>query len=171
MKMAVKKKNPNKSNRTKIIIISAVSLVAIILSVLALTQSMPKIRLALAEGGEVCDGVLPSVDESLHIKEVPEGEIRYLINKKIIFESPYSLGDVMIENPESCGYDLQFVIYNAQGEMLYTSPMIKPGQYVEKDKLSAVVKEGEYKCSYTAQAYKGGKYQGEVTGVVSVSVK
>ncbi len=169
--MSVKNKTPNKANQTKIIIIVAVSLVEIVLSVLALTQSMPKIRLALAEGGEVCDGVIPDIDESLHIKEVPEGEIRYLINKKILFESPYSLGDVMIENPESCGYDLQFVIYNAQGEMLYTSPMIKPGQHLAKDKLSSVVKEGEYKCSYTAQAYKDGEYQGEVTGVVSVSVK
>lgn len=168
MKMAVKKENPNKIKR---IVIIAVSLVAIVLSVLALTQSIPGIRLALAKGGEVCDGILPNVDESLHINEVPEGEIRYLINKKIIFESPYSLGDVMIENPESCEYDLQFVIYNAQGEMLYTSPMLKPGQYIEKDKLSSVVKEGEYKCSYTAQAYKDGAYQGEVTGVVSVSVK
>ena len=171
MKMSVKKKQTDKSKKTKTIIIVAVSLVAIILSALALTQSMPQIRLALAEGGEVCDGVIPDIDESLHIKEVPEGEIRYLINKKILFESPYSLGDVMIENPESCGYDLQFVIYNAQGEMLYTSPMIKPGQYLAKDKLSSVVKEGEYKCSYTAQAYKDGAYQGEVTGVVSISVK
>lgn len=171
MKMAVEKKNQNKKNTTKMVVIAVVAVVAIIVSVLALTQSFPKIRLALAEGGEVCDGLLPNVDESLHITDVPEGEIRYLINKKIIFESPYSLGDVMIENPESCGYDLQFVIYNAQGEMLYTSPMLKPGQYIEKDKLSSVVKEGEYKCSYTAQAYKDGAYQGEVTGVVSVSVK
>ena len=77
----------------------------------------------------------------------------------------------MLENPESCAYDLQFVIYNAQGEMLYTSPMIKPGQCLEKDKLSSVVKKGEYKCSYSAQAYRDGELQGEVNGVVTVTVK
>ena len=165
MKMA------NKQIKIKIVIAVAVSVIAIILSVLAITQAVPQIRLSLADGGTVCDGVLPGVDESLHIKEVPEDEVRYLINKKIVFESPYSLGDVMLENPESCDYDLQFVIYNAHGEMLYTSPMIKPGQYLEKDKLSTVVREGEYKCSYSAQAYKNGELQGEVNGVVTISVK
>ncbi len=164
-------KMSDKKPKLKIGIIVAVSVFAIVVSVLALTQAVPTIRLALSEGGEVIDGVLPDVDESLHIKEVPEGEIRYLINKKMLFESPYSLGDVMLENPESCAYDLQFVIYNAQGEMLYTSPMIKPGQCLEKDKLSSVVKKGEYKCSYSAQAYRGGELQGEVNGVVTVTVK
>lgn len=164
-------KMSDKKPKLKIWIIVTVSAVAILLSVVALTQSLPGIRLSLAQGGQVSDGVLAGVDESLHISEVPEGEIRYLINKKIVFESPYSQGDVMLENPESCEYDLQFVIYNAQGEMLYTSPMIKPGQCLEKDKLSTVVSQGEYKCSYSAQAYKNDVMQGEVTGVVTVSVK
>lgn len=161
----------DKKPKIKLWIIVAVSVVAILLSVVALTQALPGIRLSLAHGGQVSDGVLAGVDEGLHITEVPEGEIRYLINKKIVFESPYSLGDVMLENPESCEYDLQFVIYNAQGEMLYTSPMIRPGQCLEKDKLSTLVKEGEYKCSYSAQAYKDDVLQGEVNGVVTISVK
>lgn len=164
-------KMSDKKPKIKLWIIVAVSVVAILLSVVALTQALPGIRLSLAQGGQVSDGVLAGVDEGLHITEVPEGEIRYLINKKIVFESPYSLGDVMLENPESCEYDLQFVIYNAQGEMLYTSPMIRPGQCLEKDKLSTLVKEGEYKCSYSAQAYKDDVLQGEVNGVVTISVK
>lgn len=161
----------NKRMKIKIGIVVSVSVLAIVLSVLAITQVVPQIRLSLADGGTVCDGVLPEVDNSLHITDVPEGEIRYLINKKIVFDDPYSMGDVMLENPESCDYDLQFVIYNVHGEMLYTSPMIKPGQYLEKDKLSTVVRAGEYKCSYSAQAYKNGELQGEVNGVVTISVK
>ncbi len=161
----------DKKPKLKTWIIAAISVVAILLSVVALSQALPGIRLSLAGDGQVCDGILSGVDESLHITKVPEGEIRYLINKKIVFENPYSLGDVMLENPESCEYDLQFVIYNAQGEMLYTSPMIKPGQCLEKDKLSTVVKKGEYKCSYSAQAYKDDVLQGEVNGVVTISVK
>lgn len=164
-------KMSDKKPKLKIAVVVAVSVLAIVLSTLTLVQAVPKIRLSLAQGGMVCDGVLPDVDESLHITEVPEGEIRYLINKKIVFENPYALGDVMLENPESCAYDLQFMIYNAQGEMIYTSPMIKPGQYLEKDKLSAAIGKGEFKCSYTAQAYTGGEYQGEVNGVVVVNVK
>lgn len=161
----------NKRMKIKIGIVVSVSVLAIVLSVLAITQVVPQTLLSLADGGTVCDGVLPDVDNSLHITDVPEGEIRYLINKKMVFDDPYSMGDVMLENPESCDYDLQFVIYNVHGEMLYTSPMIKPGQYLEKDKLSTVVRAGEYKCSYSAQAYKNGELQGEVNGVVTISVK
>lgn len=157
--------------KVKTAVIIAVSLVAIVVSVLVIVQAVPRVRLNLADGGTVRDGILPEVDESLHITDVPEGEIRYLINKQIVFDSLYSLGDVMLENPEACGYDLQFVIYNTQGEMIYTSPMIKAGQYLEKDKLTAVVKSGVYNCSYSALAYRDGKLMGEVNGVVNVTVK
>ncbi len=157
--------------KVKTAVIIAVSLVAIAISVFVLTEAVPKVRLNLADGGTVCDGVLPSVDENLHITDVPEGEIRYLINKQIVFDSPYSLGDVMLENPEACEYDLQFIIYNTQGSMIYTSPILKPGQYLEKDKLSAVVRSGDYNCSYSAVAYKNGELMGEVNGVVNVTVR
>ncbi len=160
-----------KKSKIKTAIIIAVSIIAIVLSVVTLTQVIPTVMLKLADGGAVCDGVLPSVDEKLHITDVPEGEIRYLINKQIVFENPYALGDVMLENPESCGYDLQFVIYNTQGEMIYTSPLIKAGQYLEKDKLTAVVKSGVYNCSYSALAYQNGELMGEVNGIVNVTVK
>lgn len=155
--------------RTAIII--AVSLVAIVLSVITLVQVVPAVRLKLADGGTVSDGVLQSVDESLHITDVPEGEIRYLINKHMVFDSPYSLGDVMLENPAACEYDLQFVIYDTQGEMLYTSPIIKPGQHIEKDKLSTVLGSGVYNCSYSALAYKNGELMGDVNGIVNITVK
>lgn len=155
--------------RTAIII--AVSVVAIVLSVITLIRVVPEVRLRLADSGTVRDGVLESVDEELHITDVPEGEIRYLINKEIVFDGPYSLGNVMLENPASCGYDLQFVIYNTHGEMIYTSPVIKPGQSLEKDKLSTVLRAGVYNCSYSALAYKNGELMGDVNGIVNVTVK
>ncbi|MBQ5591618.1 MAG: hypothetical protein IIU80_01580 [Clostridia bacterium] len=161
----------DKKAKIKSGIIIAVSIIAIVLSVITLTKAVPTVMLKFADSGTVCDGVLPSVGDELHITDVPEGEIRYLINKQIVFENPYALGDVMLENPESCGYDLQFVIYNTQGEMIYTSPLIKAGQYLEKDKLTAVVKSGVYNCSYSALAYQNGELMGEVNGIVNVTVK
>lgn len=158
----------NKKSNIRIVLIVIMALIAIVLSLIAITGSAPAIRLNLAKGGEVCDGVLPNVEE--HISSVPEGEIRYLINKRMAFENSYAQGNVMLENPESCGYDLKFSIYNPEGEMIYSSPMLKPGQYLETDKLSAVVKAGEYTCSYSAQAYKSDKLQGQVTGIVTVVV-
>ncbi len=161
----------DKKTKVKTLFTIAVLVIAIGLSVIALTKVVPILRLKIADGGVICDGVLTSIDEDLHITDVPEGEIRYLINKSIIFDGPYSQGDVMLENPEACEYDLQFVIYNTQGEMIYTSPLIKPGRCLEKDKLTAVVRSGEYNCSYSALAYKNGTFSGEVNGVLKVTVR
>lgn len=159
-----------KNKSKKSILMAVFAMIAFVLCVVALTGSAPRIRLSLAGGGKVSNGILAGVEADAHITSVPEGEIRYLINKRIMFENSYSLGNVMLENPESCQYDIKFVIYKDDGEMIYTSPMIKPGQCLEKDKLSTVVKAGEYNCSYSAQAYQNGDLKGEVTGVVTVTV-
>lgn len=159
-----------KNKSKKSILMAVFAVIAFVLCVVALTGSAPRIRLSLAGGGKVSNGILTGVEADAHITSVPEGEIRYLINKRIMFENSYSLGNVMLENPESCQYDIKFVIYKDDGKMIYTSPMIKPGQCLEKDKLSSVVKAGEYNCSYSAQAYQNGDLKGEVTGVVTVTV-
>lgn len=159
-----------KNKSKKSILMAVFAVIAFVLCVVALTGSAPRIRLSLVGGGKVSNGILTGVEADAHITSVPEGEIRYLINKRIMFENSYSLGNVMLENPESCQYDIKFVIYKDDGEMIYTSPMIKPGQCLEKDKLSTVVKAGEYNCSYSAQAYQNGDLKGEVTGVVTVTV-
>lgn len=159
-----------KNKSKKSILMAVFAVIAFVLCVVALTGSAPRIRLSLAGGGKVSNGILTGVEADAHITSVPEGEIRYLINKRIMFENSYSLGNVMLENPESCQYDIKFVIYKDDGEMIYTSPMIKPGQCLEKDKLSTVVKAGEYNCSYSAQAYQNGDLKGEVTGVMTVTV-
>ena len=159
----------NKANK-KLILISAVAVLAILIGILFMTGTVSQIRLKLSPGGKVSEGVLSGVDPDVHITSVPEGEIRYLINKRIVFEDKYSLGSVMLENPETCLYDIKFVIYRDNGEMIYTSPMIKPGECLEKDKLTEVLGSGEYNCSYSAQAHLNGELQGEVTGVVTVIV-
>lgn len=159
-----------KNKSKKSILMAVFAVIAFVLCVVALTGSAPRIRLSLVGGGKVSNGILTGVEADAHITSVPESEIRYLINKRIMFENSYSLGNVMLENPESCQYDIKFVIYKDDGEMIYTSPMIKPGQCLEKDKLSTVVKAGEYNCSYSAQAYQNGDLKGEVTGVVTVTV-
>lgn len=162
MKMANKKFN------IKTVLSVIFALIAVVLIGIAVTGRASLIRLSMTKGGEVLDGELPNVEE--HISEVPEGEVRYLINKHMFFEDTYSQGSVMLENPESCAYDLKFIIYDGSGEAIYVSPVIKPGQYIERDKLSAIVKSGEYTCSYSAQAYKGENLEGQVTGIVTVTV-
>lgn len=164
MKMA------NKKIGIKIVYIILAAVILMSLIAAAASGKLPQIRLSLVPSGTVSDGVLPGVDVSAHITDVPDGEIRYLINKRMVFETPYSLGSVMLENPESCRYELEFAVYNIQGEPIYVSPRIAPGQCLENDKLSAVVKPGEHPCSYSARAYENGELKGEVTGVVTVVV-
>lgn len=144
------------------------AIVAVIFLAVLISGIPSTVRLMLAKGGAVSDGVLPNVTE--HINDVPDGEVKFLINKNIVFENVFSLGDVMLENPQKCKYDLKFIFYSSDGKMIYSSPLISSGQCLEKDKLSSVVKPGEYKCSYSAQAYDNGVFKGEVTGVVTVRV-
>ena len=98
-----------KNKSKKSILMSVIAVIAFVLCVVALTGSAPRIRLSLAGGGKVSNGILTGVEADAHITSVPEGEIRYLINKRIMFENSYSLGSVMLENPESCQYDIKFV--------------------------------------------------------------
>lgn len=159
----------NKSKKRIAVFTLIAVCIVIVAVVLSLSGTFGRIRLSLAESGEVCDGILPG-DEIEHITEIPDGEIRYLINKKVRFENPYSTGNFMFENPQVCDYDIVFVVYDSDGEEIYKSPMIKPGQYLEEDKLSAVVKSGTYDCSYSAEAYSAGEFIGEINGVITITV-
>ena len=97
-----------KNKSKKSILMAVFAVIAFVLCVVALTGSAPRIRLSLVGGGKVSNGILTGVEADAHITSVPEGEIRYLINKRIMFENSYSLGNVMLENPESCQYDIHF---------------------------------------------------------------
>ena len=101
------------------------------------------------------DGML-EIEGVEAIGEVPEGEIRYYINKEPIFPSGYERGDVLLQNPESSMYALQFRFYLADGSSsapVYTSALLHPGQYIDGDKLDRYLPPGSYACTYTATAY------------------
>ena len=84
-----------KRKKNKKLILTAVLLIAVVLCGIIAVCNVPQIRLLLAGGGKVTDGLLPGVDSDAHITSVPDGEIRYLINKRIVFEDKYSLGSVI----------------------------------------------------------------------------
>ena len=105
--------------------------------------------------GEVQDGVL-QVDGLDPVGEIPEGEIRYYMNREVLLPNGYALADMMLQNPEKCAYVLQFRYYLADGRSnkpIYTSPMILPGQYLTQDKLDRYLPGGTYECTYTVTAY------------------
>lgn len=113
------------------------------------------VRGALEGRGVVHNGVL-EIEGVDPIEEVPDGEVRYYINKNVVFPNGYESGDVVLQNPEACDYILQFCFYIADGsstDPVYTSPMIRPGQYLDGDKLSRYLPAGRYDCTYTVTAY------------------
>lgn len=159
----------DKSKKTRRAIIIMAAVVAV-LGLCAIILNIQSILLFLQSGGRVEDGLLPGVEAGEHIDSVPHGEIRYLINKNVYFKNYHSKGNIMLENPESSEYDLKIIIMTEDGKTIYTSPELKPGQYLESDKLSSVVKPGVYACDYYACAYANGEYCGEVTGTLNVTV-
>ncbi len=123
--------------------------------------------------GEVVSGAL-ELDDADAVN-IPKGEIGYFINKNVIFPDGYSIGDVLLQNPEQCGYTLRLRIYLADGSSdkpIYTSPRVHPGQYISGDKLSRYVHAGSYECTFTVTAYslEDGSEQGRRSGFMTVTV-
>ena len=165
-----------KTSKKKKIALLITALAAILLiAVIVIQLITPGFLWAVTPKAKAEDGVIESVDGIEHIKQVPEGEIRYLINNNVTLKNDSSKGDFMFENPEACEYTLQFSVYEIVGDggeenLLYTSPMIAPGQFVYRDKLDKAVDSGEYDCVYFARAYLDGEYAGERSGDMTVTV-
>lgn len=120
--------------------------------------------------GEI--GSLPGYEQ---IEAVPEGEIRFLINDNVVFEDDGKRGSFMFQNPDSCQYSIQFAVYEIIGDgetenLIYTSPMLAPGQFIAQDKLPRKLDKGTYDCVYYARAYLDGEYKGERHGRMTVNV-
>ncbi len=155
----------------KIIILSAI-VALIMVAVVLIECTTPGVVWLFTPSAKAQAGQLETGD---HIENVPEGEIRFLINDNVVFESDNKKGSFMFENPQSCKYTLQFLVYEIIGDgetenLIYTSPMIAPGHYVSGDKLSGKLKKGSYNCIYYARAYLDGEYCGEQHGKMVVSV-
>ena len=156
-------------------VIIPLSIVAVLLIfVIAAETFTPGVVWIFTPRAKAQDGVLP-VEGIEHISEVPQGEIRYLINDNIVFESDGKKGTIMFENPSSSEYSIKFYIYQIIGDgetesLIYESPTVEPGQYVMNDKLKKKLKKGSYDCMCYARAYIGGELKGERSSSVTVSV-
>lgn len=133
------------------------------------------IKGAFTADGEVMDGTL-EIEGVAPIDDVPKGEIRYFINKNVVFQNTYARGDIILQNPEKCGYALEFKFYLADGSSnkpIYTSEKLKPGQYISENKLDRAIKSGQNECTYTVTAYSledEDKVEGELSGFLTVTV-
>ena len=133
------------------------------------------VRGRFQDKGEVQNGTL-EMEGIDAIGEIPEGEIRYYINKEMVFPNGYARGDVLLQNPQQSAYVLQFRFYLADGSSnvpVYTSAQLAPGQFLDGDKLDRYLYAGNYDCTYTVTAYDPADRTiecGSVSGFVKLTV-
>ncbi len=160
-----------KNKKAVIAIVSSVT--ALLIAAIVLIESLtPGVVWIFTPGAKAEYGLLDGVE---HIQTVPEEEIRFLINDNVVFESDGKKGSFMFENPKACEYSLQFFVYEIIGDgetenLIYTSPMLEPGQFISEDKLPKKLSKGAYPCVYYARAYINGEYKGERHGKMTVTV-
>ncbi len=153
----------------------AAAVVLLLVCIIVIRIFTPGVRWFFTPKAKAKNGLLAEINSSEHISDVPEGEIKYLINNNVRLKDDSSKGNFMFENPEACRYTLRFLIYQVVGDgndekLLYTSPMIEPGQFVSGDKLDRKLSAGRYECRYFARAYLDGEYIGEKSGDITITV-
>ena len=129
------------------------------------------------EDGKVVDGTL-DLKGVESIGTIPDGEVRFYINKNIVFDNTYAKGSIIIQNPSQSSFILQFRFYVVdefgKGDLVYTSDKIKPGQYLNGDKLDSRLFEGKYDGTYTVLAYSPdapNTIVGETSGFLTIIVE
>ncbi|MCR5485359.1 MAG: hypothetical protein K6F09_07170 [Clostridiales bacterium] len=151
-------------------------IIAAISNFLSLERAKNWAKNVFVPNGEVMNGTL-DIDGIEQITDVPKGEVKFFINKRVIFENSYARGNIIIQNPEKCEYILEFRFYlldSGKGEPIFTSDKIAPGQYLSGDKLNTYLKKGSYKCSYVARAYSietPDKPAGETSGFLDIIIE
>ena len=107
------------------------------------------------EGGNkeaVQTGRLPGYEEK-EINTDPES-FCYLINSEVVFDKPDAVGNIMIENNPGniCPMQLSYYIEGTD-QLIYTSAMIYPNEYVSGDKLLTKLKKGQYDINAVISVY------------------
>jgi hypothetical protein len=127
--------------------------------------------------GEVFDGMLPTdnPDEVLAFlqEKVDENQFAFRINANPVFNADCKSGNLRVENPARNIYCMQIeLILDETGEILYSSPLIKPNQYIEYVGLSRQLTPGEYAATvrFVAIHPDTDAYMGEVAAAITLSV-
>lgn len=109
------------------------------------------------EGGNtdaVKSGRLPNSGyEDTPINNKPDNFV-YLLSPDVTLESPDAVGNIKVENNPGNTCPMQLCFYREDtGELVYTSAMIQPDEYIDGDSLSVKLKKGEYKINAVISVY------------------
>jgi hypothetical protein len=127
--------------------------------------------------GEVFDGMLPTdnPDEVLALlqEKVDENQFAFRVNANPYFNADCKSGNLRLENPARNIYCMQVeLILDKTGEILYSSPLIKPNQYIEYIGLSQKLASGDHIATvrFIAVHPDTDAYMGEVAAAITLSV-
>ena len=125
--------------------------------------------------GTVMDGSLTTDDPEELLKMLQEkvdaSQFSFQINSYPHFPKGSDCpGNIRIENPPENLYNTTVEIILEDGETVYKSPMMKPGQYIEKAPLFVKLPKGEHEASAVFKAYHDStnSYMGQV--IVGITI-
>ncbi|BFH67334.1 hypothetical protein J27TS7_15890 [Paenibacillus dendritiformis] len=158
------------------LIVGVVVLIAILLMIIRSCSSDPVAPverndpIARPGVGEVLDGDLPNMsDEQIreYLKKKQDASLfTTAVNAEATFETGSNVLNLMVANPEKNSVDCYFEIVDA-GEVIYTSPLLKPKQYIQSAELSKVLSEDVNKLIVRYNEV----YQDNIIGVVEVAIQ
>jgi hypothetical protein len=114
-------------------------------------------------------------DEVLEMlqEKVDENQFAFRINANPVFPADCKSGNLRIENPARNIYCMQVeLILDETGEILYSSPLIKPNQYIEYIGLARQLPGGDHAATvrFIAIHPDTDAYMGEVAAAITLSV-
>lgn len=99
--------------------------------------------------GDARDGSPALKQELKQAQERADSEnFHFRINARPVFTDGKSEGSLMITNPGDNGYHMQVtLLLDGGGEEIYASPVLVPGESIQKDRLSVELGKGTYEVT------------------------
>ena len=109
--------------------------------------------------GRVQAGALPGLDWEERWRQQPEDALSYWACESARFAHGFAAGSLRFENPPTSPYHLVFelsVEMRGKAAVIYRSPSLPPGNYLDGDKLARALEPGEYQAVCLVYAYEPG---------------
>lgn len=123
-------------------------------------------------------GIMPGIDIDQRRAELQEildrSMIAFSVNTSPVFQDGTSEGNLLIENPGNNAKLLRVrILINETEEEVYATNFLRPGTYIESDKLDKVLEKGSYDATIYFSAYDEdtGEYIGQTGAQIVINVQ
>lgn len=153
-------KEPAHKSRKWILILLLLLLLLIIAGIgtFVYLRSMPKEQDGPNFAPNASVGALPGKTreeiEAMLNQQITDKMVAFTVNAAPVFDNGKAEGNLMLESPGNNINYIEFVIsLDDTGEVIYRSGLLKPNQYIDKDKLLVDLDAGEYACTVDITLY------------------